>query len=503
MSKNYRKGFALVWVVLFSSALFLSIIGIVLRVAPQNQILVSSANSKRSLAVAEAGLSQAIFDIRNTDFANNTILPTNVNHYLTVAKVKEIVKNPPNHVTDCGEYVYSTNPYSTYWVKIKRLPTGDQNVWDPDTVVDGEKHIYVRVYSLGTIYDGPSKSKVIARSAIKTEYGITYVKKNQYTPTNQNQAFSYAVFSGSDIEFGGNSKAIDGSIYSGGIVDLGSSPSKVRVQNGNLESVGGWVGKGQVTGSKAQVQDKGFPQLNLAYYKDLADRFKTGQYPYNGTVSGFPNTTNPTLQAIIQSYLGSPGTSSTVDGIQKFYNDLKNGTGLFLGVNPTTLSNLRDNIKAVVYYLDADSPLNGGNGNGKIDIGEQIKINANFNCQGAIVINGDLFINGNANVTNEGGLAILVNGDIIKSNGNGNLTGLFYATGGITFGTGSFSITGSIVTKEKVTVSGDYTITFSPITNMPNLDITGEAFTVKNSIKEVQESKSAWEQVSFNEFTNP
>ncbi len=503
MSKNYRKGFALVWVVLFSAALFLSIIGIILRVAPQNQILVSSTNSKRSLAVAEAGLSQDIFDIRNTDFLSNTILPTDTDHYLTVAKVKEIVKNAPNHVVDCGEYVYSTNPYSTYWVKIKRLPKGDQDVWDPDTGGEGEKHIYVAAYALGTIYDSSAKSKVMARSAIKTEFGITYAKKNQYNPTNQNEAFNYAVFSGNDIKFGGNSKAIDGSIYSGGIVDLGSSPSKVRVQNGNLESVGGWVGKGQVTGSKTQVQDKGFPELNLEYYKQLANRFKTGRYPYNGTVSGFPNTTNPILQSIIQSYLGAQDVSSTVNGIQNFYTDLMNGTGLFLTLDPITLSNLRDNIKAAVYYLDADSPLNGGNGNGIIDSGEQIKINANFNCQGAIVINGDLFINGNANVTNEGGLAILVNGDIIKSNGNGNLSGLFYATGGMEFGTGSFSITGSIVTKEMITVSGDYTITFQPITNMPNLDITGESFTVKNSIKEVQESHSAWEQVSFDEFNNP
>ena len=503
IKKKNKKGFALIWVILIGAIFFLSITGFLLRLVPQNQMTVARTNSQRTLASAEAALSQTAFDIRNVNFVDNNIQPTTMTHYLTPQKIKEVVENPVDHITDCSEIVYSTNPYTTYHVKIKRLNQGFTDTWNPDTGTDGDRDVYVDVYTLGTVYKDSSKTQAIARNAIKTEYKIVYTKNTE--TKDQNAAFNYALFSGADIAFGGGAQAVDGNIYAGGMVNLGSSPSKTRVKNGGLESVGGWIGSGKVDLTKTVVPDKGFPELNLDYYKALADDFKTGAVPYDGRTVAltnpdgspvlnpdgtqvtytYPDTTADITKAVIQGYLGGPGVSPTVDQIQTFYNDLMADppTGGFLTINPTVLAGLKENARAIVYYIDGNAT-----------------INAQFSVEGSIVVNGDLSINGGADIQNPGGLAFFVNGDIIRSNGNATLSGLFYATGGLK-GNGTFSCTGSIVTKGPIDLQGTFDVTYVPITNMPNTDITGE--TIENSVKSANESSSTWQEITLDEFNSP
>jgi len=522
MFRRKRKGMALITVVLISALLFVSIIGITLKVVPENKIIVARSSSQRALTTAETGFSQTLFDLRNVDIKNNGFDPlSGTSHYLTASKIKEIAKNVVWHITDCGEFHFSDNPYTTYYVKIKRIsvPGSSYDIpWDPDsnTPPDDDydkRDVYVQVYSLGTVYRDSTKTEVVARRVVTTECNIVYHKESTTTSESSSKVFEYGLFSGTDITFGGGAQEVNGDIYVGGNINLGNSPSKVRANGGTAYAHGQITGDGQTTGGlpPQEGQDEiPFPKLDVDHYKGLAYKFKTGEPPYNGTViidpdTGavlytYPDTTNPIVKAVIQNpiYLGPAGTSatdepgSTVDGIQAFYSDLMAGTGAFLTLTPAQLTDLQTNAKSIVYYVNP-AP---GDGTGTAII------NGNFECQGTIVINGDLSINGNANIVNDGGLAILVNGDIIRSSGTATLNGLFYATGGLDFGGGNFTCNGSIVTQDPINITGSYTVNYqSPPSTMPNLSITTTV--TGNNVTQAEQTSSSWKEISFDEFQNP
>lgn len=503
---------ALITVVLISALLFVSIIGITLKVVPENKIIVARSSSQRALTTAETGFSQTLFDLRNVDIKKNEFDPlSGTSHYLTVPEIKEIAKNVVGHITDCGEFHFSDNPYTTYSVKIKRIigPVSDPYrydiAWDPDsnTPPDDDydkRDVYVQVYSLGTVYRDLTKTEVVARRVITTECNIVYHKKSTTTSESSSEVFKYGLFSGTDITFGGGAQEVNGDIYAGGDIDLGNSPSKVRVNGGTAYAVGQISGSGQTTGGdppQSGADEIPFPPLDVDYYKGLAYKFKTGEPPYNGTVITdpvthvvytYPDTSDPIVMTVVQSYLGT-GASSTIDQIQTFYNDLKNKSGGFAALTVPQWQSLWNNAKSIVYYVNP-AP---GDGTGTAII------NGNFECQGTIVINGDLSINGNADIVNDGGLAILVNGDIIRSNGTATLNGLFYATGGLEFGGGNFTCNGSIVTQDPINITGSYTVNYqSPPSTMPNLTIT--TIVTGNNITQAEQTSSSWKEISFDEF---
>jgi len=488
-----RKGIALISVILIGALVFVSIIGVFLKVVPERNISVARTSSERALSAAEAVISQSSFDLRNVDFKEGTINPSGVTHYITLDEARKIVE--VGGVTDFGEEAYSTNPFTTYWVKFKRLDAGGS--WDPDSPGDEDKLVRVAVYALGTVYRGIStSSEVAARKVIRTEMVILYHKESKYTPGENSDVFDYGLFSGIDIAFNGNAQSVDGDIFADGNIDLGNSSSKTRVVNGSASAAGAITGNGKVDlGKNPGVDPIEFPILNIPYYKALADNFKTGQAPYDGVpvydkdghLVPYPNTTNPFINPAIRSYLGAPGTSSTVSGIQDFYTNLMAGTGEFslaYAKAPDALKNLQDNVKATVYYLQGDAHING-----------------QFTCEGTLVIDGNLIINGGAEINNLGGLAFLVNGNIDRANGNATLRGLFYATGGIT-GNGTFDCYGSIVTKDSVDLNGTFNIYYEPVINMPNLDIEGKTEIVASNITEVEESPSTWEEISIDVFNS-
>jgi len=494
-----RKGIALISVILIGALVFVSIIGVFLKVVPERNISVARTSSERALSAAEAVISQSSFDLRNTNIKDNVIEPQGMTHYLTVDIARSIAKLGVGTPIDAGELEYSTNPYTTYRVKFKKLPKGDIDMWDPGDPLsdDGDKLVYVAVYALGTVYRGIStSSEVAARKVIRTEMVILYHKESKYTSGENSDVFDYGLFSGIDIAFNGNAQSVDGDIFADGNIDLGNSLSKTRVVNGSASAAGAITGNGKVDlGKNPGVDPIEFPILNIPYYKALADNFKTGQAPYDGVpvydkdghLVPYPNTTNPFINPAIRSYLGAPGTSSTVSGIQDFYTNLMAGTGEFslaYAKAPDALKNLQDNVKATVYYLQGDAHING-----------------QFTCEGTLVIDGNLIINGGAEINNLGGLAFLVNGNIDRANGNATLRGLFYATGGIT-GNGTFDCYGSIVTKDSVDLNGTFNIYYEPVINMPNLDIEGKTEIVASNITEVEESPSTWEEISIDVFNS-
>ena len=514
INKKERKGFALITVVLIAALVFMSIIGVVLKVVPEKAISVARTSSERALTVAETGISKVTVDLRNADLKNNVINPTDADHYLTPAIIAQIATVNVGTVISIPEKNYSTNPYTTYSVKIKKT-VGEP--WDPTvagTSADETKIIIVTVYILGTVYKGSStNSEVAARKAFKTEMQITYNKKTDLgtlgdpgTLGTGSVVWGYGLFSGANIIFdNGNAQSVDGNIFSDGDIYMGQ-PKKTRVKNSAAYAHRGiWENGGADKGKYVGQTEITFPTIHIDYYQDLATAFKTGQPPYNGTVitdpdTGevlytYPNTSSDStsdsiVMAVVQSYLGT-GASSSIDQIQTFYNDLKNRSGGFLSLNDTQWGSLWNNAKSIVYYIDSTAHVNG-----------------NFTAQGKISFNGDFMINGNASIYNDGGLAILVNGNIVKANGTAELHGLFYATGTFSGG-GTFDVYGAIVTGGTINVGGTFNVYYRPV-NMPTTGIdgtpptppTGAALT-SSTVYSATQSESSWQQISYDKFLNP
>jgi len=544
MNFKKRRGFALIWVVLIGALIFAGIVSLTLKVIPENMITIARTHTQRALSVAEDGTSQVLFDLRNfgtsTDpnYINEFDPNSGSTHYLTTGNVITLINASSGTIAPAANpspFITNPTPLSdeifetSFQSKIKVI---SNTYSDEGGVRTGT--LNVSLYTLGTVSNRANEN-VLARKAIETSFQVEYKKEDTSTEghweTESNSSvFDYALLSGADILFGGSAQTVEGNIHAIGTIDLGTAKNQYRVgnevdeENGIKYDAEGEVkiqGVGKVTGKSLQGNEAPkipFPEINIPAYETLANAFKTGTVPFDGSVSGFPNTNSAEepsiIQLVIQSYLGAPNVSSTVSEIQSFYNDLMNNTGPFLSLNPSQISDLQTNIKAAVFYVDADSPLNGGNGDGTIQSNEEITINGNYSFQGTIVINGILTLNGNAtigDVNNPGGSAILVNGDIdtSKLTGTAALYGAYYSNGSIT-GKGTFDCYGSIVTKGSIDLKGNYGVTYVPINN-PNLGVTetshwveGDPGAIIYSITSAVSSTSSysWKEISYDGFVN-
>jgi len=499
-----RKGIALISVVLISVLVFVSIIGIVLKVVPEKSISNARISSERALSAAEAGLSQVVFDLRNMTFSNGGSIGPSVyygTHYVTVSEAANIVKNPGSVVdlkeSNTKSITLQDYPNVTYWAQVK----ADSSVtpWDPFT--GDPKNGYdvpVIIYVLGTAYNNSSHTFILARKAIMVDYTIIYSKTSEFISGPETGAFKYALFSGTSLVFQGASQVITGDVFSNGDIVLNAKEVKDRVLNGKAYLNGDLYykdNKPPITDPNAFPKTEENPELKGAHYIWLSNQFKTGSAPYNGaTVTDkdgiviyvYPNVSS--LSSIIQSndYLGPAGSSSTIDGIQRFYSDLMNNSGGFAGLlGPLydAREALKEKISSAVYYIEGDAIING-----------------NFTCEGAIYIHGDLHLNGGAEIYNPGGLAIFVDGRVL-ANGNAYVEGLLFTTKDI-YGTGSFASKGSIVALGGLNVNGSLDVTYSDI-NMPNTDTGNDTEEVESVIEDVKQGEFTWKEISYDEFLSP
>ena len=502
-----RKGIALISVVLIGALVFVSIIGIVLKVVPEKSISNARISSERALSAAEAGLSQVIFDLRNVSFSDGgSIGPIDYSgsHYVTVPESKAIIANAPNVVdfkeSDEKGITLQDYPNVTYWAKIK----ADSSVspWDPEVPEHGNvvKDVPVTIYVMGTAYNNSSHTSILARKAIMVDYTVTYSKTSEFISGPETGAFKdYALFSGTSLVFQGASQVIKGNVFSNGDIVLNKNNVSDRVLDGKAYLNGDLYNKMKdppIEDDNAIPKSEENPVLSGAHYIWLAKQFKIGEVPYNGIpvynedgeLVPYADTRNSSLQFAIQSYLGAENVPSTISGIQSFYNNLTADpvpTGNFSTVFPVLdVLNLKANVKSAVYYIEGDAIING-----------------NFTCQGAIYIHGDLHLNGNAKIYNPGGLAIFVDGDVI-ANGDAYIEGLLFTPGTI-YGTGSFESKGSVVALGGIEVNGSLDITYSEI-NMPNTgtgdDYTGE---LESAIDDVIQGDFTWKEISYDKFLNP
>jgi phage baseplate assembly protein gpV len=491
-----RKGIALITVLLISVLVFSSIVAVVLKVVPEKAMSNAQSASQRALTAAEACISQIAFDLRNSDIGKGVINPDGVDHYLTIDDVKKIVESNVGDVftPEKGKVQFTPSPDTYYVAKIKRIHKvpGDDKIWDPDTGEDSEITAYIGVYALASV---EQNRNVVAQKAVYTEMAVTYYKKSTPNDTTEpnSEVFQYGVFSGSDIAFNGNAQEVAGDVFADGNIDLGPAKNMIRIAYDPTYGGGKAYAVGSITGQG--VAQKGayygqnpieFPMLNIPYYQALAQAFKTGQKPYDGTVVvypdgtivKYPNTNDQYVQSVIASYLGT-GVSSTINQIANFYQYIST-------TDDPRLQDLKINAKNIVYYIDGD-----------------VQVNGNVKLQGTIVINGNLIINGNSTIDNDGALAMLVNGNVELANGNSTLKGIFYTTGSFT-GNGTFDCYGAIVSKGAVNLNGTYNVYYRPV-DMGNLSIVGNSGnngSVTNIITACEQQPNAWREISIDDFNN-
>jgi hypothetical protein len=522
MNLKRRRGFALIWVVLIGALIFVGIVSLTLRIVPENMITIARTHTQRALSVAEDGTSKVLFDLRNfgtsTDpnYTSKFDPNSGSSHYLTQGNVITLINsssgttvpatNPPSYVTNLSPP--SDESFETsYKAKIKVISNDTTN-----------KILKVDLYTLGTVKDR-ANGNVLARKAIKTNFEIEYSISKKWVKEPLSEVANYALFSGNSISFSGNAQTVNGDIHAIGLIDLGKA-NQVRVENGNAETEDGFVvyehGQGgTVDGGKLDTTTSPpapkitFPIINIDTYTNLANALRAGTPPYDGQPvkdeNGVPildkdgheiyfaNTSNDIVKLAIRSYLGAPGTSSTLDGINNFYHDLINGTGELTphpgGLTIAQLENLQAYMGSIVYYVQGP-----------------VTINAQFACAGTLVVDGDLSINGGATVgdpNNPGASAILVKGNIIRSNGNADLYGLFYSTGSVK-GVGTFDCEGSVITQGSMDLKGTYTVKYVPLTWNPNAgpneghyETTGSSIT---SAASGSNSSYSWKEISYEAF---
>jgi len=269
-----RKGMALITVVLIAALFLISIIGISAKVITEKKVSNARSSSERALVTSETGLSQILFNLRNTDFTDpGSTAPLGNLEYLTVGGARNIASNGSGYVLSLSEHSYSEStdkPFVTYSVKIKKI---DGGTWDPDNPSEDPINVSLAIYSLGMVYSDSSKAEVLARRVISTECDAVF------SIGTTSSLIDYGILAGGNIEFKGHATEEGGDIFANG--NITSDGSTDRVTDGEAYAHGaideGIAPDGEHPGQATVNISEQFEQ----YTKDMAYAFKTGGYPYN------------------------------------------------------------------------------------------------------------------------------------------------------------------------------------------------------------------------------
>jgi hypothetical protein len=523
---------ALITVVLISALVFASIIGITMKVVPENKMVAARSSSQRASTAAETGLSQVLFNLRNADFAGGTTAPPASDEYLDILDVRNIAQYPEHTAFAYGETTVpggTGTPYVTYSAKIEKTSGA---AFDPDDIATAVPTT-LAIYSLGTIYD-KQNGTVLARKAILTECGVLFGAKSDVS-------LEYGLVSGGTIKFiGGSNRVFHGDIYAGGNITKNSAGGSTIVLDGTAYA-GGSVDSGIVPVTDPPSYQEGVPspsdsidemnaRLNAKYSKTLATAFRDGTAPYDGSDSNYPTTKRDVLgltpvdtailNNIFDSYLGDPTDFAKVASL---YTDLEsgkirddNGAGLSVPgkawVNALMDPDYRELI--VCYY----------NGNvTKKELGD-----VGWKLGGGLIIEGSLTVNSSGTINPDpdpnqsppdpNPLVLRVMGNV-DLGGGGTLNGNIYASGenkssNKKIGVGNFTLNGYLFTALvwDIDVGGAFTCNGSLITK-GNIDLNGTTnityidrglgeLSIPVGSREITANAlpSTWKVVSYDEF---
>jgi hypothetical protein len=505
-----RKGIALIWVVLISVLVFVSIIGIYLKIVPEKNISLGRTSSTRAIAAAEGGLSQVIFDIRSVDPVKEDWIEGSESPHipnLMLSEILSVLKDSTGNVVINKTVPFDPKtPNVTYEVKLRKNTTKSDS-WD----LSGSKSFYLDAYILGTVYKDVSKNEVLARKAIATELVYTInVEESLYK--------DYALYSECSVTVGGSAEILRdiGADKDANIYGAGSCDNKYALNINGQPTIEGTL---YLPTGKSYDYKKGIAtyidqlpplEINIELMKDLADKFKTGAPPYDGSGYDFNNDglKDPTpdvtsLISIIQNpmYLGPEGSNPTLEGIFRFYQDLKSMGGLFAPlVGPLRMAamNLASMANAIVYYHQGEIEFPGGTLPVNAQLEGILVIEGNLGLRGQFSINYEVDDKGKPTTPNNNKLAIVTTNNLsIDVHGQAKVNALLLSKGNTDINAaGTFEITGSILAEGEIKFNagtlkfnyseGLYDWFFAPVIS------TG-----------VNQSSNTWKEISFDEFQNP
>lgn len=501
-----RKGVALITVVLVSALIFAAVVGISAKVMSENSMVAAASVSQRALAGAETGLSQVLFNVRNTDFVANTTIPAGYSSaaYLTIDQMRSLCSGSAGYVVIRPETQVpgTATPYVTYQVKVKKA-SGD--TWSPDNQPTSDTHnVVLDVYSMGTAYASSDKAVVLGRKVIMASYAVAVGTSSSSQP----QTLKLGILVGGDLNFSGSSQVTGDVFANGNITNKGGG-------NGNRVDGAAYAGGSVDPNGVSTTRQGSMPTYDIAGHfsaltPTLAWNFKQGAAPYDGSVPGYPDTRGPQIQNIIKAYLpGSSQTSGdTLQNIHAFYNDLMNGSGSsFVALKrdyPGQYEALRAGAKNIAYYSTSGMTFNGSTVS---DFGDSSRGYLSFG--GVLILGGNLAIESNGTIGNSAlyDLTMVVNGSAtFKGAGSATFNGLLYVKGNLTAEdetgkdktTGSFHINGALVTEGTMNVKGNSSIVYHDVgLNTITIDNT----TQTNRVTSANMGASSWKETSYDAFS--
>ena len=483
-----RRGVALLTVILLAAVVLAAVAVTSSQVIAEKSIGTSEWGFKKALSVAETGLAVTEADLRSAILTGSTwtiTTPDGRDTYLKPADIAAIATAPINTVlvtvgpASTAYYYYKSFPdgRSRYRIKVKMLSAGSASGL-----------MRIGLYALGEVYAGDaaqSGAALLGRRVLYQEVTVTFGRTS--APTSA--AFNYGLFSGSGMRFGSsnNPDVSGGDIYARGTLDLGGQD---RLNTGTAYSLGGAFGvvatDTAMTVMPGTVLDVPFPQLNVGWYDQMANDFKTGSGYYSGNPvtdaagnvlnANYPNTSLSDTTTYLQQFLGAQGATSTLDGVQNLYLDLQNANGDWMGLMSSEQhTDLLSKLKYAVYHV-----VTSGNMPNFTSLGATM-ITGPYNTTTGMWSDTNIKLVAGTNVGNAGGLALLVKGNVVATGGGNdptNVQGLLYMTGTFDSGSGHFTANGAIVSGGSMGatnpgLNGNFQINYQAITDMPNMNIVG------------------------------
>jgi len=457
--RKKREGVALIWVVLMSALILVSIIGISIKVVPEKQILNARAYSQRVLAVAETGLAKVVYQIRTDEGLQTSLASLATGSNITVE-------------SDFDSGIPSVT--SAYKVEIVKEPSDEYSF-----------------YSMGVVYKGSTKTEanVIARKVIKVKYA-------GYFPFGD-----YALFSCGGID--AQNGTVDGSIFANEYIDFTHADLTGTAYCPANDFTG--IPEDQ---QNANCKETSFPSVDLDKYKALWTAFLNGSFPYCGPTDidgdgnvdnpDYPNTLTPKVHTYIFNKLKTTSDPATQDDFESFFDDLRNLTSL----EAAYLSSFLNSGK-LIYYI---KPTHGDT----VTINGALYQTAPF-LEGVMIVEGKLDLAGGAQIgVDPYKTSILVTKTVDVGAGGATIKGFLYIMNSDKHGnepalsikaTGSFTCEGSIVAIGGISLNSN----FLDIKWRENEIYETE---IKPDITEGLEPKlspvpSSWQEVSYDKFQNP
>lgn len=471
--KLKRKGIALLWVILTSALILVSIFGISMRVVPQKKMENARAYTQRALAVAESGLADTTYNLRTDTSAPST------NGSVIIKTVLQNLSIGQSY--DSGDVAYNSGIAagdSTYRVYIKKTISG------------------YTFYSLGIV---GTASAPVAKQAITVQYSGSF-------PIGE-----YGLLSNTLVHVQGGT--IQGNVY-GTTVEMGNQngtgkgPTFVQPFAAYAPRQGGSI-TGVPAGEYNYVLGISVPKLTditnnrFDTYRGYWSDFLNGTRNYNGdhTAEGYPNTSTKGVRAFFLQYLGvDTYTGSHPAAYQSAFDSFFTHMQTDISVGAISLRPFLEYGK-MVYDIQPDSA------NKPVNLGSKYA-SAPF-LEGTVVIEGDLKLDGGSQIgvndpndpARVAHTAVLVTGSVSVAAGQSTINGLLYidstdAKALSIKGSGGLAVTGSIVAQGGIELGSDGLSVFYYQNDIYDREIRGA---LEEGAK-FNPVPSSWQQISYDTF---